>query len=267
VELQTLTVENWRKSPRKDVRLVKYGSEIEKAADGEIRVVISTAARDRDKDTLAPEGWDLSNYKKNPVVLWAHDHHTPPIAQAPRTFVSDGKLISFPEFVDEEIYPFGAMIGKMVNGGWLKAASVGFNPKTWVFNEEEQGYDFDSQELLEFSIVCVGSNPEALVGAKSAGINLAPMATWAEKTLDMKRQPDPSWERTDIERVYQIARGERVITSGGKIDDRALLSVINRVIAKNIKPRKSKPDPLADLEKRIQTATQRVVTRLTGRVF
>src|SRR5947208_1044841 len=43
--------------------------------------VISTASVDREGDTVAPEGWVLQEYERNPVVLWAHDGEEPPIGQ------------------------------------------------------------------------------------------------------------------------------------------------------------------------------------------
>jgi len=260
MELQTLTVEDWRKSPQKNVRLIKFGgSEIEKTSDGEMRVVISTAARDRDKDTLAPAGWDLANYLKNPVVLWAHDNKKFPIAKAPSTFLSNGKLVSYPIFASKENSE-AATAEKMVHGGFINAASVGFNPKTWLFNEDEQGYDFDSQELLEWSFVPVPSNPEALIGAKSAGIDLKPIAAWAEEALDKKIAVYSGLTRSDLERVHQIASGEKTIS----ISRDAILAAINRIKGKAKKPA---PDPREIMAERVKRATERVVTKLTGRVF
>jgi len=38
---------------------------------------VSTAARDRYDEVLDPKGVDISNYNKNPVVLWAHKYDIP----------------------------------------------------------------------------------------------------------------------------------------------------------------------------------------------
>jgi hypothetical protein len=55
----------------------------------------------------------------------------------------------------------------MVKRGFLRATSVGFRPKRdkYSWNEERGGIDFEEQELLEFSVVPVPSNPEALLSA------------------------------------------------------------------------------------------------------
>ena len=46
---------------------------------GNFEVVISTADIDRQGESINQAGWDLTNYLKNPIVLWAHDYYTFPI--------------------------------------------------------------------------------------------------------------------------------------------------------------------------------------------
>src|SRR5574341_1133396 len=55
-----------------------------KAVEGDeraLRIRITTAAVDRDGDTISPTGWKLTNYRKNPVVLYGHDYRGLPIAR------------------------------------------------------------------------------------------------------------------------------------------------------------------------------------------
>jgi len=158
---------------------------------------ISTDHIDRDGDTIEQSGWDLSEYKKNPVVLWAHDSSAPPVAKANATYLAETvsknvgedavHLMSVAEFPSRDLYPFGNMVGRLYKNGFLHGASVGFLPVEYEINREREGFspvDFKSQKLLEWSAVPVPSNPEGLVQARSAGIDLAPMVTWAEKILD-----------------------------------------------------------------------------------
>ncbi|MHC4506617.1 MAG: hypothetical protein ACYTFI_25275, partial [Planctomycetota bacterium] len=42
---------------------------------------ISTVAVDRDGDVMLPSGADLSDYKKNPVVMFGHDQGAIPIGK------------------------------------------------------------------------------------------------------------------------------------------------------------------------------------------
>ena len=56
--------------------------------DRQIRVVASTAARDRVKDIMVAAGCDLSNYARNPIVLAQHDPDHP-IGTAKVSIVGD----------------------------------------------------------------------------------------------------------------------------------------------------------------------------------
>src|SRR4051794_37403337 len=47
-----------------------------------VRFCFSDGSTDRMGDTIAPDGWDTSDYKANPVALWAHDSSAPPIGRA-----------------------------------------------------------------------------------------------------------------------------------------------------------------------------------------
>lgn len=167
-----------------------YVAEIKNPEDTkqDVSFIISTGSVDRDRDTLNVGGWNLKNFKKNPVVLWSHDYELPPIGRAKNTKVEEEALVSTVKFVPKETYPFAGMIEEMVRGNFINATSVGFQPEEVVFNEKRGGFDFVKQELLEYSIVPVPSNPEALRQAKSVGINVQPMVQWAEKIVLIERE-------------------------------------------------------------------------------
>lgn len=152
-----------------------------------IDFIISTETVDRMGDTIAAKGWDLKAYKKNPVILFAHDSREPPIGRAIRIGTKGDKLIARAEFTPEDMNPFGYAIFQMYIGGFMKATSVGFRPIKFEQTEDEKrvgGIDFLKQELLEFSAVPVPANPEALIEARSAGIDTTPFKDWAERILD-----------------------------------------------------------------------------------
>ncbi|KPJ59097.1 MAG: hypothetical protein AMJ46_12585 [Latescibacteria bacterium DG_63] len=171
---------------------VKFGpTEIVKddVSDTEPRTltwVISTAAVDRDNDTIDPNGWQLNDFIKGGSVLWAHDRKAPPVAKPLATWVEDGQLKSRAQFTDQDENPFGYMTFKLAKGGYVRSSSVGFLPIQWRYNQERGEYavDFLKQILLEWSVLAVPSNPEALLEARSKGIDLAPMVSWAEMALD-----------------------------------------------------------------------------------
>lgn len=196
---QNTTLAAFKKSPsigallRKDLPVSVQPAD-EQPKDGGLRVhfITSTETPDRDGDTIAAAGWKLDHYRKNPVVLWAHDSHQPPVARSLREWVENNALHSEAEFTPQDLYPFGHMVGQMYQRGFLHAVSVGFRALKYAENTTRAGWypvDFLEQELLEYSPVPVPANPEALAQAKSAGIDVAPAIEWAEKLLAGEHGP------------------------------------------------------------------------------
>lgn len=152
-----------------------------------IDFVISTAAVDRYRDTIAVDGWQLDNYMKSPVVLWCHDASLPPIGRAQSVTKSDSALLSTAEFMPRELSPFADSIFRMYAARYLSAVSVGFLPLDYDWANDdarEFGIDFKAQELLEYSCCAIPANPEALIAAKAGGIDTGPLREWAERILD-----------------------------------------------------------------------------------
>lgn len=157
----------------------------------EASFVISDDQPDRDHDVIAINGWDLKMYKKNPVVLWAHDGFSPPIGQATAIRRDGSQLVSTVRFSEEN--PMGDLVWRMVQAKELRASSVGFRPTKFNFvgetDDEERrgGIDFLKQELLEWSVVPVPANPRAIVQLHGIGVDTAPLREWVERTLDMEK--------------------------------------------------------------------------------
>ncbi|QEN06815.1 peptidase [Oceanispirochaeta crateris] len=126
--------------------------------------VFSTFDLDRDDERIDPAGWDLKHYLKNPVILWAHDSRIPAIGFSQDTAVKDRILGGNILFNSQEIDPFGWGIGRRVAAGVIRAGSVGFMVREVEIAEVdgESTLIFRSQELLEFSICNIPSNPMAL---------------------------------------------------------------------------------------------------------
>lgn len=176
--------------------------------------VLSTATADRANDVVAQDGWRLDNYRKNPVMLWAHDYAQLPVGKPALVGVEGGQLVARGvQFPARELYEHGWTVGEMYRKGFLHAVSVGFAPIKYAWNEERGGYatDFMEQELLEFSAVPVPANPEALISAKAAGLPMAGFIEWAERILDMAEKSDePSLAVTRpwAEQLYRAAKGD-----------------------------------------------------------
>ena len=143
-----------------------------KSTDEEKRTVVAIGSQqkvDRDGDVVKVDGIDFKNYKKNPVVLWAHRHDDLPIGKAERVWKEDGKLMFKIKYAEPEVYSFADTVYKLTKGGYINAFSIGFAPdmQEAEFNEKNGGYDFNKSELLEISAVPVPANPMALVQSKS----------------------------------------------------------------------------------------------------
>lgn len=214
--MNLVALAEWKKNPIVGVQLRKeYAVQVKAEAEGPVEIIISTAAVDRMGDTIAVEGWKLDNYRKNPVVLFAHDSLSLPVGRSLREWTDGGALRSQVEFTPHEMNPLGASVGAMVRGGFLRAASVGFAPLEWAANEERKSehwwgpaIDYKRQELLEYSIVPIPANPEALVGAKSAGIDLAPIKAWAERALDLADGAGVRVPRAMLEEAWKASGGK-----------------------------------------------------------
>lgn len=177
-----------------------YAADVVQVGERKMSFTISTAAVDRDNDTIDPKGWDLSSYMKNPVVLWAHDYSQPPVGKAVNIKSTASGLQADVEFLPQGVSPFADMIHDMCKGGFLNATSVGFRGMEYDEAKDRKGYDFKKQELLEFSIVPVPSNPEALAqrGIKNAQLKqyAKEMNTWAKGILG-EASPKMSQEQFD----------------------------------------------------------------------
>lgn len=129
--------------------------------------IASTEDEDRDKDIIRQDGWNLKNFKKNPMVPWSHDYWSIPVAKSLRTWVDKAskKLLFKPQF-DADDDQSMKIFNKYKNG-FLKSFSVGFKGQEFNWRDEENhwggGIEFTKQELLEISAVTVPANPNALV--------------------------------------------------------------------------------------------------------
>jgi HK97 family phage prohead protease len=143
-----------------------YSADIADAGDRSLRFIISTADKDRSGDIIDQQGWQLDNYKRNPVVLLFHDRERLPVARTTSIEVEDTKLIATIEFVPSNIPIAGEIadtVFQMCQQGFLNAASVGFIPLAYDYDDENDTILFQVSELCEFSIVPVPDNPSALI--------------------------------------------------------------------------------------------------------
>jgi hypothetical protein len=196
-----------------------------KEANGTFDVIISTEVKDRAGEIVRQDGWDLANYKNNPIVLWGHDYYSLPIGVCTETYDTTYRgvpaLGARGVFYPADINPLAQQVRRMYEYG-LKSGSnvgcttsVGFIPKE--FAEDDRSI-ITRAELLEFSFVPVPANQgvgpaqgRALtfdeakelgldtVGLKQKGLTFAETKGWIPKDVSDKAAPiDTAWSKPSL---------------------------------------------------------------------
>ena len=141
----------------------------EKKAD-EFTAVASSSVVDRQGEIIEQSGWDLKNFKNNPILLWMHDH-TKPLGKATRVWLdkTGGTPVLKFKGVISDATEWGKAAKQLMEEGILNSFSVGFRA-----NEIDDN-TITKAELYEISLVTVPANPEARLVAgkalKDAGIS------------------------------------------------------------------------------------------------
>ncbi|MXZ31257.1 MAG: hypothetical protein F4Z22_10585, partial [Acidimicrobiia bacterium] len=137
-----------------------------KAVGGNVySVTIFANELSRDGMSVDLDGMDFSNYEKNPVVLYAHDHMGRtesgglPIGRTLRLArTSAGEIRAEFEFLAGDA--FAERVRNAWEQGFLRGASIGWRPvETRPSGRRVRAV---RSELLEWSIVAVPADPDAL---------------------------------------------------------------------------------------------------------
>lgn len=139
-----------------------------KAVDGDAPLmdfIGSDGSVDRYNEVIDPKGWQLDNFRANPVIPDCHDYSSIAkiLGRAQSVSVVKGKLVNRVEFCTEN--PLGNLAWKMAKGGFIKSQSVGFIPLKWDNGiGSEPARTYTQCELMEISLVVVPANPAATIG-------------------------------------------------------------------------------------------------------
>jgi len=160
--------------------------------DGERADVSVVAAEvvDRDKEVVIPGGIDLKHFQKNPVVVFGHDYRQPPVGKAQWIKFMGGerqiraKTVYAPRPSDHPSAAewFPDSVYSLVKGGFLPGKSIGFLPLDGgPPTREEGGYKganwvIRKSVLLEYSVVSIPANQDALVQAVAKGTLTIPVS-------------------------------------------------------------------------------------------
>jgi hypothetical protein len=143
-----------------------------------VKFILSTPTRDRHRTILNQNNWKLDNFNRNPIVGYQHNVYGDPCREpnpddvlgSARAWIEEGVLLGEVTFETKDVNPLAEKIFRKVLNGTLRAVSVGFLPVgegKYGEGEEAPGqrnetYYFEGQELVEFSIVNIPSNPDAI---------------------------------------------------------------------------------------------------------
>ena len=172
--------------------------------------VASTSAEDRYGDVIAQDGWDLTAYNANPIILFNHDASAMPIGRGD-VDVIDGKLLIDVTFDMED--PHAAEIGRKCQAGFLNSVSVGFNAIEAVERsnlpeghqyKSDNGLYFNKAELLEVSVVTIPANPEAnSIAAKKFGLDSRQVAKHILEILEEDGRYLIAFKKAEPEEEHQ----------------------------------------------------------------
>lgn len=155
---------------------------------------ITTTSVDRDGDVVLPGGGDLSDFVKNPVVLFGHDASQISVGQATEIRQNDDDIIAKivfnkrPDSLPDTVEWKPDTVHDLFKQGALRAFSIGFTVPPGGARSAETadvrkfGPDvrrvIQRWKLVEFSVVPVPANQDALAVAVSKGMSV-------DKVLEM----------------------------------------------------------------------------------
>lgn len=131
--------------------------------------VMSDETVDRVGDVIVASGWDLRDFRKNPVALFGHDSGKPPIGVWENVRVEGKRLIGKLKLASAGTSPFIDTLRSLLEQRILRAVSVGFMPTKAEPINPDRPYGpqrFLKTALFECSLVSIPANPNALSLAK-----------------------------------------------------------------------------------------------------
>ena len=166
------------------------------------RFVMSDANPDR-ADDIVEQGWDLDEFRSNPIAPYNHDYTGLPVGSWRNVSVVNNALRGTLVTAPVEEHPISVVVDKYLAMGVLRTVSVGFRPRAVIarasLNEEDsrygdRGFVYVRPRLLEASVTPMPMNPRA---ALSRSLEDVPpeYAEGVERRLaDLETPPAaPSW--------------------------------------------------------------------------
>ena len=162
-----------------------YRTAVQSAADP-FEFVLSDETVDRMGDVIAADGWDLKQFKNNPIALFNHNANAI-IGRWEKVRLEGKRLIGKLVLASAGTSQLVDEVRKLWDQKMVRAVSVGFRPvKSEPLNKKDDDDDdpfffgptrYLQSELVECSLVAVPANPNAL-----------PLGKSLELSADVRRQ-------------------------------------------------------------------------------
>ena len=172
-------------------------------------MTLSSDRVDRYRDIIRVPGWDLRDFTEAGGPLLLGHRSSQVIGHVPALWKQDGKAqgknrlkgivaLSVQTDLAQETL-------RMINGGQIRAGSVGFVPDKVEFIKDDEGwiigFDFIQQSLVEHSITPTPANPDALIGKS---MEFPSFLRFMEERIDEK------FDDAGMESAYTIMKGRRI---------------------------------------------------------
>lgn len=183
-----------------EVRQVSEGD------DPEYEWTITTAGLKRDNNILEIAGIKVEAYLRNPVVMWVHSYwgypDGLPIGRTTKLMIEADRIRAWMRWAPT---PEAQTIRRLVDGGFLRAASIGWWPLKWERLEDPEGnwlgWRFTESDMLEWSVVPVPADPQALKAA------LSDPSGRAFRPVLVRMLADARAQGIDVSAVEPLVRG------------------------------------------------------------
>jgi len=173
------------------------GKALNMLADKPLVFVANEESPDRMGDVIEAAGWELDGFRKNPVMMLAHDHHGMPIGTWPDVRVEGKQLLSTAHF--DAADPVAVAVEGKYRRGIMKGVSVGFRPLEFEIEKTNgrESFRFKKVELLEISAVAIPAHPAALLQRAM----LYEPRMWSIPKEPKARTSEPELSALDVERI------------------------------------------------------------------
>ncbi len=238
-------------------------TEIADAGDRTIQVTASDETVDR-FDSIVRQNWKLDNFKKNPVIQFAHSYNEVPVGKATAVWIEKRptpRLRMKVKFAETDM---GRELFSLYRGGYMRAFSIGFMPlesrdmtSAEIKRATAAGHIFNPRlfkplvhevsELYELSAVPVPGNPNALVDVKLGARNQFQVLT---QLADTCTSIAPQFSMQLRSYLGESAKVSEYIRELSRVDRRAQKNIGRAAIAQDV---------LAELDRK----TKEIIRKLT----